>query len=149
MPDFAVASSKRIGPGAAAGGVCASIEEDSRRNPRSRFVTLVSSCSVLRACASHVGWSGRLQQDHRDRILRRGLRSGVAADAGTLFPAAHPEKSRLVLQSLARLVQQFDLQRLLGGDLDEEGSVAFDWGGTEQSRIARVISRIQPHRMNR
>src|SRR5450631_513528 len=144
MPDFAVPSSKRIGPGAAAGGTCASMEEDSRRNPRSRFVTLVSSCGVLRTCASHVGWCGRLQQDHWNRILRRGLRSGVTSDTGTLFTAAHPEKSGLLLQGLACLVQQFDLQRLLAGNLHEEGSVAFDRRSSEQPRITCLISRIQP-----
>src|SRR5271167_1837649 len=97
MPDFAVASSKRIGPGVGVGGVCASKEEDSRRNPRIRAVTLVPSRSVLRGRAGHVGRSGGLQQDHWNRILRRGFRAGVASDTGTLLAATHPEESRFTL----------------------------------------------------
>src|ERR1700690_1745587 len=144
MPDFAVASSKRIAPGAGVGGACPSkeTEDESRRNPRIGLVMLVPSRGAVRGCAGHVGGRGGLQQDHGNSILRRGFRAGVASHTGTLLAAAHPEKSRFALQGFSGAVQQFDLQRLLGGNLNEERTVALDGSRTKQSRVARAIARV-------
>src|SRR5579864_1896514 len=146
MPDFAVASSKRIVLGTApcctfGCSACASLalldalatagkmpalqragmkNNDRRRMARNCFVTLVSSRGVLRGRASHVGRRGGLEQDHGNRILRRSFRSGMASDTGTLLAATHPEESRFVLQSFAGAIQQFDLQRFFGWHLNEE-----------------------------
>src|ERR1022692_3906406 len=119
MPDFAVASSNRIELGADC-GACASKEEDKRRSPRNRLVTLVSSRSVLRGRSSHVGRRGGLQQGHGNRILRRGFRAGVASDTTALLAATHPEESRFAFQRFSGSIQQFDLQRFLGWNLNKK-----------------------------
>src|SRR5579864_5241691 len=120
MPDFAVASSKRIVLGAPACGACANKEEDRKKSPRNLLITLVSSRGVLRGRARHISRRRGLEQDHGNRILRRGFRSGMAPDTSTLLAATHPEESRFALQGHAGAIQQFDLQRFLGWHLNEE-----------------------------
>ncbi len=95
MPAFAVASSNRIGPGAACCGACASTAEDRIRNPRNAFITLVSSRSVRRMRAGQVGWRCRLQQRHRHCIFRRGFRSGVASNAARAVRRGASRRIRL------------------------------------------------------
>src|SRR5438270_10013051 len=149
MPAFAVASSKRIGWRELA-GACANIcatDALSSRN-RIRQFKLMSSCA-LGGRSGHVDGSGGLQQHHGNCILRSRFRTRMTADASTLFAAAHPEESRFTLQCLAGGIEQFDLQRLIAGNLDEEGSVALHWSGTEQLGRSRHIAGIESHRMNR
>ena len=61
---------------------------------------------------------------HGHCIFGRGFRARVASDACSLFAAAHPEPASLPLQGFAGAVEQFDLQRLIGWDLNKERSVA-------------------------
>ena len=79
------------------------------------FDMLMTSCGVCAIAAGHVGRRRGLQQNHGNCVLRRGFRAGVAADAGALFAATHPEQSGFALQGFAGAVEQFDLQRLIGG----------------------------------
>src|SRR5512140_1401600 len=96
MPDFPVASSKRI-----VLGVCAIRPEDNQRKRARCDLTLMSSCSALGGFAGHVRWRGGFQERHRDRIFRSCFRPGMTSDADALLAAPHPEISRLALQCLA------------------------------------------------
>jgi hypothetical protein len=44
----------------------------------------------------------------------------VASDTGTLLSATHPEESGFALHCFVCGIQEFNLKRLLGGDLNEE-----------------------------
>src|SRR5690242_13268325 len=117
MPDFAVASSNRMGEVA---GACASKVEDSNASIRVWAFTLVSSCCAMLGRAREVGGCRGLQQNQGYGILRRGLGAGVTSDAETLFAATHPEESGFALYRFSRRVEEFDPQRLLAGDLDKK-----------------------------
>src|SRR5579862_512891 len=109
MPDFAVASSKRIALGPLVFEVCASKQEDTKIGIRNRTLNLMSSRRIWCGGARHVGWGSRFQQDLRDSIFWSGLWSSVAADARTLFATAHPEKSGFALESFAGGIEQLNL----------------------------------------
>src|SRR5208337_38553 len=129
--------------GALAGGVCASNDEDSSRNPRILNFKLVSSRRAGFISAGHVGGGGGFQQNHGDCVFRRGFGSGVAPDASPLLATAYPEKSCFPLQDFSLAVEQFDLQRLVGGYVNEKRSVALDRRRTQQAGMAGIIGRIE------
>src|SRR6476646_9368546 len=146
MPDFAVASSKRIRPGL--GAACASAVEDRRISRRTRGFMLVSSCA-LRGCPGHVSGRGGFQQGHGHRVFWSSFGTGVASYTSTLLTPAHPEESRLAFQSLAGSIEQFDLQRLIVRNLHKKRAVGLNWRGAKQRGISSAVSRVDPHGTDR
>src|SRR5215831_7001333 len=117
MPALAVASSKRIGPGALVCVSCAITVQDNNRTQKS--LTLVPSCARCRGSGQVCGRGG-FQQSSRNGVVGCGLRPGMASHADALFAVAHPEISRLALQCLPGRIEQLELQRLFARSLNEE-----------------------------
>jgi hypothetical protein len=86
---------------------------------------LVASFGVSRVRDRKVHRFGGLDQDCRNGVFGRALGTGMTAHAYALLAAAHPEPAVFALQNLARLVEQFELQRLVGWDMKKERTIFF------------------------
>jgi hypothetical protein len=60
----------------------------------------------------------------------------VASHADALLAAAHPEISGFTLYTIACSIEQFELHWLLARNLNKEGTIALNRGGSEQSGMS-------------
>src|SRR5579862_7953679 len=116
---------------------------------RRREIMLVASFGLSRVRDRQVHRFGGLDQDGGNGVFRCALGTGMTAHAYALLAAAHPEPAVFTLQGLSRLIQQFELQWLVGRDVKEEGTVLFYRRTAQQSLLAARGLGVQADRGNR
>src|SRR6185312_10022547 len=102
---------------------CAHSTDESISIPKIRVNKSVTSCPCVRCFQSQIDGVRRLQQYLCDLVIGRALGPGVAADADTLFSASRPEPSSFLLQGFAIGIDKFELDWLIGRDMQEERAV--------------------------
>src|ERR1035437_9403343 len=144
MPALSLASSKRMtgscaalvagaaaavelatGTVCAVGAVCAAAMDTAPNNRRKRTNILFASRRFLLRCfclrrAGQIDRRSGAQQHGRHAILRRALRSHMAAHADALFAAADPEPSVFLPHHRALAIQQRKTNRLVCGSLHKK-----------------------------
>src|SRR5271157_6158673 len=133
------------------GAVCAAAMETAPNKRRKRIIISVASRrSVLRLArynhAGKIDGRSRAQQHGRHTILRRALRSRVAAHAVALLAAPNPEPSVLLTQNSAFFVEQSEANRLVCRSLHKKRTIRLNRRRARNDCVALSVQRLQPHR---